>query len=86
MKIPHKDLQSGRTRKAARDLSPAQKGIVRVIETRLDLLEKHLQQARAALDKWKQGERFTPQLDNVKSYLKAVFSGGKALLAIVDKL
>ncbi len=79
-------IRQASVRQGARELTPAQKGVIKVIETRLGLVERYVKEARTYLDKWQQGPKFDPQKDNLKASLKAISAAGKSTMFAVDKL
>ena len=77
--IEHKRL-------AARQLSPADQDTAITIANRLGFMGVALKDAQSALTKWRSGEKYAPQKDNLKAALKQIMTGAKATLAIADRL
>jgi hypothetical protein len=77
---------SQRLKIAERELSPADKNTVIAIANRLGSMGDSVKSAQAAFTKWRYGEKYTPQKDNLKYALKQLYQSAKATLSFVDKL
>lgn len=76
----------GKERRAARQLSPAQQTELTSLHGRFSNIEENLREAKAALEKWLQGERFDPQINNLVYAIRNISKLANAAMTISERL